>query len=491
MKNRFLRDAGAMIFSSIATLVIGLIQTKIVSHYFSLTDFGLYSQMLLVTTIVLSFARLGLHQSPNYFIPQLPDIKDRRVFISQILVLLNIVGALSAVIVTVFFSRIVAYYDNPNLIGCRIVITFLPWFQVITYAFSSIMVAQGKARISAAITVVQSVSFCLISVLMLVLNEDIYTFIYSRFWFEFALAIVMTVIAVYSVKGFTLKPDFSLIKKILKYALPLGISDIVFTLMVETDKLFVTYYYPGEESLAIYTNMSKELPVARIAAAFTAVLLPQMVKMIKENNPRAATHLWGLVTEFSAIITGIFVSGFVVFSREIIIILYDAKYLPGISFFIVYQLILFAHVTQFNLLLNASGNTKVILYNAIGVLIANCFLNYLLNLILGEIGFAIASMICFFLIDALQLIMGSKIVNIKVRDVMPWKRLGLILCINAVFAAVFYCIRVFLDIENKSIVCTVLLGTVWGVLYLLVFSKRIIYLLKNMRTDNSKDITAD
>ena len=51
----------------IITTILGLIVTKLLSVHFSLTEYGTYSQALLVTTTATSISILGLTNATNYF----------------------------------------------------------------------------------------------------------------------------------------------------------------------------------------------------------------------------------------------------------------------------------------------------------------------------------------------------------------------------------------------------------------------------------------
>jgi len=116
-----------------------------------------------------------------------------------------------------------------------------------------------------------------------------------------------------------------LLIKVLKFSLPLGIATAMGTLRMEMDKLFIGFVMDTEK-LALYTNAAKELPVTMISASFTAVLLPHIARLQKDNKTEEGVKLWNDVTVLSFIINSMIACGLFVFSKEAVLFLYSEKY---------------------------------------------------------------------------------------------------------------------------------------------------------------------
>ena len=74
---------------------------------------------------------------------------------------------------------------------------------------------------------------------------------------------------------------------IFRYSLPMGLASVVGTVNVELDKLVIGRFFTTNE-YAIFANASKELPVTMLATSLTAVLLPRLVRFLKEDKNREA-----------------------------------------------------------------------------------------------------------------------------------------------------------------------------------------------------------
>jgi O-antigen/teichoic acid export membrane protein len=166
-------------------------------------------------------------------------------------------------------------------------------------------------------------------------------------------------------------------------------------------------------------------------------------------------------------------------------LLYSEKFITGVSVFRVFCLVLLLRFTYFGMILNAVGNTKFIFYSSIFSLFLNFCLNYVFLVSLGFIGPAIATLISQFVINVIQLVYTCKIIKIKFIEILPWKILGFILLINISFGWIFYVIKenIELDVLLGSIFESIILGTIWGGIYLLLFRKTI---NKSWRVLNTK-----
>jgi O-antigen/teichoic acid export membrane protein len=230
----------------------------------------------------------------------------------------------------------------------------------------------------------------------------------------------------------------------------------------------------GTEELAYYTNAGKELPLTFVAAAFTAVLMPQMVRLLKKQKNQDAVALWGVSIEISYLFICFFVAACFAFAPQIMTILYSEKYLPGVQVFRIYSLVLLLRVTYFGMVLNSTGKTKLIFWSSVLSLGLNVALNYLLYLLLGFIGPAVATLLSITLVNLVQLVFTSRIIKVPFSRIFPWKKLLLYTLLNAAWGAIAYVLvcAFKLGTDAKSIVLCILMGGVIGILYCVALIKR-------------------
>lgn len=482
MKNKLLKDTAVLTLNNVLTLVTGMVGAKIMAVVFTRNEYGLNVQVNMTAGILLAFFTMGLPDSPNYFLPSAKTNLAKREFVSQLYTIYNIIGLIASIVIFFLFGDIVKYFNNPELARCMPIIIFLPWIRLIGSAYGGIMVSQGRVKEVAHFGIIRTfISIGVLAILWFA-RISIVQLIYINFFVELLFSILMFFLSFRLVGGmnfFTF--NFALLKKIFKFAFPLGLAGLVGTLSIETSRLFVSYY-SNTEQLALYTNMSKELPLNFITTSFIAVLFPQITKLIKNHEEQKALKLWGYVIEFSCIIMFFGIAVLIVFSREIILLLYSEKYIEGQPIFIVFALLLITRITYFGMILNAKGMTKFIFFSSLTALLLNIVFNYIFYHIIGTIGLALGTLLSTVIILILQLIFTSKVINVGFPKVFPWLALFKIMVINFIIAIPFGMIHyyIFIDRFGNLILISIILGAIWLAIYGLIMIKHLKLLSRKM-----------
>ena len=277
--------------------------------------------------------------------------------------------------------------------------------------------------------------------------------------------------------------DWPYIKKILAFSIPVGLASAVGLLSVQLDKLVVGRMYTVDQ-LAIYANAAKELPVTMFATSLTAVLMPQLVLLLKAGRYKQAVSLWGNGVSLSYLIICFFAASFFVFAPEVITVLYSDKYIAGVDVFRVYCLVLLLRCTYFGIILNSLGKTRFILYSSMASLVLNMILSYLFYLIFGFIGPAIAAFVSILTIALVQIRWTSKSIGIPIRKIFLWKDMGVATTVCIATGIIFMLIKqvVPLEVYVGEILESVILAMIWMVIYILIMFK---YIKKKWQSLNS------
>jgi len=485
VKNKIINDVSAVALGNIITLITGIINTKIAAEFFSKAEFGLQAEIVMIVSIFLTFFTFGLNHSPHFFIPKSKSIEERRLIIAQLYSIYLMLGVFAAIVTSILFGQIVNYFHDVNLFKVSVIIVWLPLVRLLNSAFSGVMVAQNKAKLATNVNLLK-VFGSLIGLSIVVLNNfSIYEFLYITFFIELATAILTSIIGFKTV-GIMPKFVFSndLISRMLSFAVPLGLSSMVSILIIESDKLFVAYYLRTED-LALYTNMTKELPVQLLSSSFTTVLLPQIVKLVDRKKDQDAIKLWGHSIIISFSIVCFIVCGLAIFSREAIKILYSAKYVDGYQIFLVYLSVTLVGMTQYSIIINAKGRTRTIFFSSISALLMNIILNFIGLYLFGMIGLTVASAITTYTINTILLMLTSKITNIPIKEIFPWRELFGILAKNLALATLFFVVYSLLGIDKSGnwLFLTVICALIWTSIYFVISRnsiKEVITIVKNI-----------
>ena len=475
MKQTIATDALKLTTSKIITMVLSMVTAMLLSRFRTLEEYGTYSQLLLVINLVTAIVMMGLPNSINFFLARAETIESKQKFLSIYYTLSTLLGFLSGLVLVLLTPLIVSYFNNTLIEKFLYVLAIFPWTQIILSSIDHVLIVYGKPNSVMLFRVLNS-----IAILITIFLVELFDLSFSHYMIMFiileSLFAIVVYFIVYGTAG-TLRIDFSLkdIRNILKFSLPLGLASVVGRLSVELDKLIIGRFFSTED-IAIYTNAGREMPVTIIASALTAVLMPRLVRLLRDEEYDDAVNIWGNSIEISFTIICFVSFGLIVFAPEVISLLYSEKYLPGVDVFRVYSLILLLRVTYFGMILNSIGKTKFIFYSSILALIINVILNYIFYLIFGFIGPAYASFISILLVQMLQLFATAKSIDVKFTNIFPWAKLGKLLVINVILAFVFMFVKKWSHLDNilGGILEAIILGAIWGIIYLLVIRRNII-----------------
>lgn len=236
------------------------------------------------------------------------------------------------------------------------------------------------------------------------------------------------------------------------------------------------------EAVAIYANAGKEMPVTFLAASINAVMLPRITRLIKNHDNEKAVSIWGNATYVSFSFLCIASFGFIAFAPQVLTLLYSDKYLPGVGVFSVYCVELLLRSTYIGMILNASGDTKKILYCSIGTLITNLVFNVLFYYLFGFIGPAISTVFSAFIMSFLQLNMTSRKIGIPFKKLMPWGKMMTIFIVNFGLLCFFVTMQKVLPLEQYigEITEAIVLGIIWILVYVMIFGRKLLSIWKSL-----------
>lgn len=469
-------DVIQLTFSKVITLSIAMVIGMLLARFRTVEEYGTYSQLMLVINLFTAIFMMGLPNSINYFLARAENNQERQSFLSVYYSLSTLLSIIMGLVLVVALPLMEMYFKNPALRSFLWFLAIYPWANVISASVENILIVYQQTRIMTVYRLVNSL--CLLGAVLVAKYLDwdfiAYMRLYLLIFCLFAVSVYVIVARLSGGIRFSL--DSSWIRSIFVFSLPIGLAAVVGTLNIEIDKLLIGWLM-DTESMAIYTNASRELPVTIVASSITAVLLPKLTKMLKADDTQGAIRLWGYATELSLIIIALIAAGVFTYAEDVLTLLYSEKYLPGLSVFRIYTLVLLLRCTYFGMILNAKGKTKDIFYSSIASLVLNTILNPLFYFIFGIIGPAIATFLAIIIIQAVQLKLTSNCLRISFHTVFPWKRLAQILFINVLFSICFGWLKQLLPFDYilSSFGESLLLGAGWSVLYVFMLRKRILY----------------
>lgn len=472
-------------------LMIMILFFMILTRFLSLYDYGTFSQILLTTNISTVVLSLGLSTSVNYFFPKYERQKEKENFLSVFFSLIFTISFFIGIVLLFLSPYISKYFDNKNLLFYSYAFIFLPFCIISKQSFDNILIVSNRIYPLMIFRIILSLLLLLVATLNYILKLNFNHFLLQYIFVEIILSVIFILYIYFKIIRFKFRLNFSLIKSILKFSIPLGLASTLSTINIELDKFVIGRFFDTEK-LAIYTNGSKEMPVTIISVSIVSILLPIIVKEIKDKNYDRVLELWNISNRISLIVISFFISLFFVFAPEFITILYSSKYIQSVTIFRIYSLILFLRFTYFGMILNASGKTGFILYTSFFSLILNLILNILFVKIFGFVGPAISTFLCSIIAAFLQVYYSLDILKVKFSKIFEWKRIFIIIFNTLSFSFILFVLKnSFLKFKINQYLIFIFLSTIFSLFYFFLFYKKELFNLWNQLNDYKEKENAE
>lgn len=469
-------DSLKLMLSKILNVIFSFISIFFLVRYLTIEDYGIYTQLILIVSVFSALFFLGLPFSLNFFLGKSNSNEEREEFLSIFYTLSLLVSLLVGMIILVSLRYISGYFGNEKILNFGYFLFFYPWILFTINSVENVLIIYSKIKKLIFFRIINNL-FILGSVVLLVIFElSFEQFILLFFLIQLSFACIVIIFIKRIAPSLKFRLKMKQVKKIFSFSAPIGFASVVGIINLELDKMMVGNFY-GTEAMAIYTNASRELPLAILSASLIAVLLPRISNLISRDQIEISLKLWRASIKLSYVFLCLGVGAVLLFSKEIFILLYSTKYLDGLPIFNIYLFVLLLKVTYFGMILNAKGYTKLILYSSLLSLLLNIVLNYILLMNIGIEGAAYATCVSQFTINIIQIYFTSKILRESYLKFIPIKLILLTSLLNGfsyflIKYSVNY-ISISLNLESQKLIITILFVFIWISLYSLLFYKKI------------------
>lgn len=495
------RGALSLTTAKFITIAIGTGSSMLMARFRTLTEYGTYSSLLLAVNTVSTLLMLGLPHSINYFLARASTKEQKQHFLSTYYTFSTLLSLIIGACLVAATPMIAAYFDNPDIKNYVYFFAICPWIYITSGCVDNLLIAYQHTRALMAFRISNSILLFGIIFVVQLANWTFSVYMLLYVVVEACYALCAYFFARSYSGGLRFRLDFKLIRRILTFSVPLGLSGSVAVFNTEIDKLFIGRVLTPE-ALAIYNYGSRQLPFWVIPIAITSVLTPLIVRMVKRNQVTPSIKLWNRVVEFSFGILCFAAVILFVFAPQVVRLLYSEKYMESVPVFRVFCFMLIMQTTYFGMLLNATGRTKFIFYSSLLSLAANIGLNVVFYFVLGlgTVGFAIASVASIGVISVVQIIVTSKVIHYPFRKIFPWRRLLRILIMSfSIGGFGYFALQLSIlgagRINPEFVAYDHFLAIFWGLvccgIYLFVYRKYIKMLLKYINSFKMADASKE
>ena len=475
-------DSILLVLVKAFTVMSGILSTAILSRALSLELYGTYSQLNLVSTTGTSLTALGLVDAVNYYYNKTHNRKEQKDYLDTIAGLQVIIGFCAGLVILICNRIIVNYFENKLLAPLLIYVAFRPMFANIVTSLQVLQVSVGRAKAIAIRNAILSVLRLGAILITAYVTYNIKTILITFMVFEIAVAFYFKV--TFEKEQFKIswfKINWTKAKEIMRYSVPMGIYIMTNSLSRDMDKLVISRFC-GTEQLAVYSNCSTLLPFDIVSSAFLTVIVPIMTRYINSKETEKGRNLFKNYFRIGYITTFTFTIASIVLSKEMILMLYGEKYLPGQSIFILYTIVDMLKFANLSLVLTANGETKTLMKYSIIALIANFILNILFYIIFGFVGPAISTVIITGILTFALTKKSAMILGTIIRKLIDWKKFISFIGIAGGMGLGLFIVKEIMERASINyMIILVVLGGIYIGSVLLINSRRLISAMKEIK----------
>jgi len=468
-------DAILLTFIKLVTTALGLATTRLLSEYLSVHDYGTYSQIMLVVSTIASVTIFGMMDGVNYFYAGKNEEDEKESYVATIFALQCVISAVAGLVVMIMNRNICGYFGNEDIGIYLIFAAILPFLQNILGMSQVLFVSIGKARLLAyrnlAISTIRMISvfivvFAVRSILVILITTLVIDIGQIAFFW--------IILRKNSCRLNWRKVHIKYFGDVIHYCTPMAIFLIINTLNRDIDKYLVSAM-TDTETLAMYSNASKQLPFDIIMASFCTVLVPYITRYISNKNKEKAAELYKLFIEIAYVSTGILCFAALSASPQLMKLLYSNKYTDGLAIFCVYIFVDLFRFTNITLVLSAAGRTKRLMILGVGSLAFNALLNIVFYRVMGIIGPAVATLVVIVITGVIMLSFSASILETRLSKLFDLKYLIVFVLESVALTFALSKLREYLHGMNiHYFAILVIVAGIYGITMLLLNGKRLL-----------------
>lgn len=414
----------ALVFGNSVNILLGFLLVPYLSRALSLTDYGSYGQTLMVVGFLVTMLGFGLDKVLY------ADLADEKISsgnaIKSNAMISFCFGLFGTFLVLLSAEFIANYLDNALLTNLILVYGFSIPFQLLFKSFTATLIYHGLVKETVRINIITN----MMRLAFIFIFVQVYYSMFAIFSALVLIPFIQTIWGYFTIPS-NLKKEGRISKSLMfdqvAIGIPLGLTVIIGTIFKVTDGFMVSKLL-GVDSYALFRNGAIQIPIiASLYASVNTIILPDVSKMFGKGKKQEIAALKTKALINTAAIIYPVILFFILFSEELIPLYLSEKYASSYLVFSIFNCVLFLRVTAYTDIYIASKNNRLLPKKFLVSSILNLVFNYLFIQQWGMEGAALATFISYLILVSLLLNDGVKILDTTIYELVPFKRLGILI----------------------------------------------------------------
>jgi len=443
---------------------IGMIVTfaimPIFVRIFSVDEVATYKSFFLVYTIMYGLAQLGMAESLYYFVPRSAGNIGR--YVCNAALTLLVAGLACMALLWGFRGPIAEYADNPALADIAVLLGLFLTLTLVGTVLEITMISRKqhmRAAIAYALSDFGRTALFIAPALLFASLRAV--FIGAVIFAAVRLATMLTI--VWRQYGREFRPDAAVWRTQLAYALP-------FALAVGVDVVLINYHQGivmgfDKQTFAIYAIGCTTIPLVDLIMTSTTSVM--MVKMAEDSSDlQAALHLFHDTVSRLAFLMMPLSLALVALASPFIITVYTTNFAASVPIFMIWALTIIPAVFAADAMLRVYAQTRFLLVtNLVRLGCVAALIGWFIGEF-GPVGAVLVTLVAAFVGKGLGVMRIARLLQVPVRDVLPWAALARITARAAAAAVPAWLVARLL--ESMPPVALVSGGAVYAITYLVL-----------------------
>lgn len=433
------KESIILYLNNASVAVLNFISIAFLSHVLIPQDYGTYKFMFMIISICVAMGSLGFSQAVFYYIYQAENKLEEYAYLnaSRFCLLLSSVVSISTFFV---LNNILSINQNGYELKSFYTLLIGIIFSGIVQSVELNVFLKNRHTWFYFTNIITSYILRVILFYIAYLHQaDLYT--YVNIWFLNAIlsTLVNQLYLEYLYEGAKFKLPKKYIVEIIKYSMPIGLAMFFGVVLVQVDRVVLTYLFKDPVKLAIVSNGNFEVPlITAFYASFSTIAFPKMMKAFEAKNSSDMLKYRHEYQANVALLLFPIVLAFIFFSKDIMTLVFGEYYINSAKLFSVYAITFLFRFTSYHDLFLISKKTKYMAYIQAAELIFHVFLTFVFIQAFDLIGASIAVLSTNVLYFIVASYLGSKAVNVSIKSLYPCRKLMYYFIVSLVLLLPFY-----------------------------------------------------
>lgn len=435
----------SLIFGRTLAFVATFFIPVVLARVFAPARFATYKQLFLIHSTVYLIAQVGMATSLYYFLPRTPRAAGR--YVANSLLFLGAAGFAGFGALQLLAPKIAVWLNNAELSRYIFWIGLYLFLMMLSAGLEIVLISRGRYRWASASYALYDVARAVASILPVLLLRDLDGLLKG-------LALAAGLRAVIAVVYFRMefrddfRPDRALLRSQLAYALPFALAVVVEIVQGSLPQYLVAYL-TSPATFVIFAVGCLSIPLVDVAATPSSdVMMVKMQEKLAAGPGSSLLEIWWETTRKLALLFFPLAVMVVISAREIIVLLFTARYVAAIPIFVVWSLTIPLAALQVDGVLRVFAQTRLLLLlNLIRLAITAGLIQWSLSRfsLVGPVFVIVLATAAF---KAGALVRMTGLLQVPARQLLPWRNLAAVLGASAGAAVVAMAVKLHMGVPS-------------------------------------------